>query len=89
VGGIRQDEMTGEVAHHLLEMIDADCPSPFNSVSKLFPDEMYEVSRRCIEIGIKYKGGSYLEPGCELLPNLVLYNIYMVTKAVNDFGWYE
>jgi len=51
--------MTGEVAHHLLKMIDADCPSPFESVSKLFPDEIYEVSRRCIEIGRKDEEGFF------------------------------
>ncbi len=43
--------MTGEVAHHLLKMIDTDCPSPFDSVSKLFPDTIYELSRKCIEMG--------------------------------------
>lgn len=43
--------MTGEVAHHLLKMTDADCPSPFHSVSKFFPDEIYELSIKCIEMG--------------------------------------
>ena len=65
-------------------MADADCPSPFDSVSRLFPDEIYELSMKCIEIGRKDEGGSYLETGCELLPNSVLYNIYMMTKAAND-----
>lgn len=51
MGEIRKDEMMGEVAHHSLKMIDADCPSPFDSVSKLFPDEIYELSRKCIEMG--------------------------------------
>lgn len=87
MGEIRQDEMTEEVAHHLPKMIDVDCPSPFDSVSKLFPDKIYELRRKCIEIGRKDKGGSYLESGCELLPNSVLYNIYMMTRAANDFGW--
>jgi hypothetical protein len=76
--------MTGEVAHHLLKMTDADCPSPFDSVSRLFPDEIYELSMKCIEIGRKDEGGSYLETGCELLPNSIPYNIYMITKAAND-----
>jgi len=80
--------MTGEVAHHLLKMTDADCPSPFGSVSKLFPDKIYELSRKYIEIGRKGEGGFFLGTGCELLPNSVLYNIYMMTRAANDFGWY-
>lgn len=80
--------MTGEVAHHLLKMTDADCPSPFDSVSKLFPDKIYELSRKYIEIGRKGEGGFFLGTGCELLPNSVLYNIYMMTRAANDFGWY-
>jgi len=76
--------MTGEVAHHLLKMTDADCPSPFDSVSKLFPDEIYELSRKYIEIGRKDERGFFLGTGGELLPNSVLYNIYMITKAAND-----
>lgn len=83
MGEIRQDEMMDEVAHHLLKMTDADCPSPFDSVSRLFPDEIYELSMKCIEIGRKDEGGSYSETGCELLPNSVLYNIYKMTKAAN------
>ena len=60
------------VAHRLLKKIDADCPSPFDSVSKLFPDEIYELSRKCSEIGRKNEGVSFLETGCELLPNSML-----------------
>jgi hypothetical protein len=76
--------MTAEVAHHLVKMIDASCPSPFDNVSKLSSDEIYELCRRCIEIGRQDKGGSYLEPGCELLPNSMLYNIYIVTRTADD-----
>lgn len=84
MGEIRQDEMMDEVAHHLLKMIDADCPSPFDSVSKLFPDKIYELSIKCIEIGRKDERGFFLGSGRELLPNSVLYNIYIMTKAAND-----
>ena len=76
------------VAPHLLKMIDAGCPSPSDSVSKLFYDEIYELSRKCIGIGRKDRVGSFLETGCKLLPNSVLYDTYMMTKASNDFGWY-
>ena len=76
--------MTGEVAHHLLKIIDADCPSPFDSVSKFFPDEIHELSRKCIEIGRKDEEGFFLGTGCKLLPNSIPYNIYMITKAAND-----
>jgi len=32
---------------------------------------------------------AFLEAGGELLSNSVLYNIYMMTKVANDFGWYD
>ena len=52
------------------------------------PEEVYELSRLCIEKGKRHKGGYVLAPGCELPPNAPPYNVWMMTKAINDFGWY-
>jgi len=53
------------------------------------PQEVYEASRICIEKGKKHPGGYILMPGCELPPKAPPYNVWMMTKAVNDFGWYD
>lgn len=53
------------------------------------PEEVYELSRICIEKGKKHSGGFVLAPGCELPPKAPPYNVWMMRKAINDFGWYE
>ncbi len=53
------------------------------------PDEVYERSRECIEKGKSFPGGFYLAPGCGVSPKAPPHNVWMMTKAVNDFGWYE
>lgn len=53
------------------------------------PQQVYEISRICIEKGKKIRGGFILATGCELPPKGPSYNVWMMTKAVNDFGWYE
>jgi len=53
------------------------------------PEEVYELSRICIEKGKKHPGGFALAPGCELPPMAPPYNVWMMRKAINDFGWYE
>jgi len=52
-------------------------------------EQVYEHCRRCIEKGKKIRGGFILSPGCVLPPKAPPYNIWMMTKAVNDFGWYD
>jgi uroporphyrinogen decarboxylase len=52
------------------------------------PWEVYEMARVCIEKGKKCPGGFILAPGCELPVNAPPYNVWMLTKAVYDFGWY-
>jgi uroporphyrinogen decarboxylase len=87
--------------------VDEAWPSPLESASKLFPNdilygnvepaqihigtpaEVYELSRQCIEIGKKHEPGFILAPGCEMPPLAPPYNVWMMTKAVNDFGWYD
>ena len=53
------------------------------------PEEVYELSRICIEKGKEFAGGFILGPGCQLPPRAPAYNIWTMTKAVNDFGWYD
>jgi len=52
------------------------------------PDEVYELSRICIEKGKQHNSGFVLAPGCELPPKAPPYNVWMMRKAINDFGWY-
>ncbi len=53
------------------------------------PQQVYEHSRICIEKGKNIRGGFILAPGCGMPPKSPPYNVWMMTKAVNDFGWYE
>jgi uroporphyrinogen decarboxylase len=53
------------------------------------PQEVYEATRVCIEKGKKAPGGFILAPGCELPPKSPPYNVWIIMKAIDDFGWYE
>jgi uroporphyrinogen decarboxylase len=53
------------------------------------PQEVYQLSKRAIEKGKKAPRGYMLMSGCEIPPMSPPYNVYMMTKAVNDFGWYD
>ncbi len=53
------------------------------------PEQVYELSRICIEKGKKHPGGFVLAPGCEMPTKAPPYNVWMMRKAINDFGWYE
>ena len=53
------------------------------------PSEVYEEAARCIRKGKGAPGGFILAPGCELPPKAPPHNVWMIMKAVNDFGWYE
>jgi uroporphyrinogen decarboxylase len=52
------------------------------------PEEVYELSRICIEKGKKHFAGFILSPGCEMPAKAPPYNVWMMIKAINDFGWY-
>jgi uroporphyrinogen decarboxylase len=52
------------------------------------PQQVYELSKIAIEKGKKAPGGFMLGPGCHLLMAPPV-NVFAVTKAVNDLGWYE
>ncbi len=51
------------------------------------PQEVYEETRQIIEIGKKAPRGFMLSAGCGLPPNTPPYNVYMMRKAIDDFGW--
>ncbi len=52
------------------------------------PQAIYERSKALIEKGRKAPGGYILGPGCGLQVASAV-NVYAMTKAVNDSGWYE
>jgi uroporphyrinogen decarboxylase len=52
------------------------------------PQAVYDATRQIIEAGKTIEGGFIFGPGCELPPKAPLENIRMMTKAVDDFGWY-
>jgi len=53
------------------------------------PQPIYELCRKTIEKGKKIPGGFILAPGCGMPPRAPGYNVWMMTKAVHDFGWYD
>jgi len=53
------------------------------------PKQVYEGAKELILEGKKVPGGYIFSSGCEIPPKASPYNIWMMTKAVNDFGWYD
>jgi uroporphyrinogen decarboxylase len=53
------------------------------------PEEVYEECRKCIEKGKKVPRGFILMSGCEVPAMAPPYNIWIMRKAVSDFGWYD
>ncbi len=53
------------------------------------PQQVYELCKQAIEKGKKAPRGYILMAGCEVPPMAPPYNVYMMKKAVEDFGWYE
>jgi uroporphyrinogen decarboxylase len=52
-------------------------------------EEVYEASRKIIERGKELKCGFIFSPGCEIPPMASAENVMAMTRAVNDFGWYD
>jgi uroporphyrinogen decarboxylase len=52
------------------------------------PEEVYAATRNIVEKGKEISGGFIFSAGCELPPKSPVENVKMITKAVNDFGWY-
>jgi uroporphyrinogen decarboxylase len=53
------------------------------------PREVYEATRKVVEMGKKLPGGFIFSTGCDLPPRSPVENVRMMTKAVEDFGWYK
>lgn len=53
------------------------------------PEEVYEATREVVEEGKRLPNGFIFSTGCDLPPRSPVENVRMMTKAVNDFGWYE
>lgn len=53
------------------------------------PEQIYETCRVILEKGKKHKRGFAIAPGCELSPPTPPHNVWMVAKAINDFGYYD
>jgi len=53
------------------------------------PEEIYEACRISIEKGKQIKNGFVLMGGCELSPATPPYNIYLMSKAREEFGWFD
>jgi uroporphyrinogen decarboxylase len=51
--------------------------------------QVYEFSRDAIKKGKKAPGGFILSAGCELPPFAPPINVFAMTKAVNELGWYK
>ena len=53
------------------------------------PETVYDSARAVIEKGKTLPGGFIFSPGCEIPPKANPLNVMAMTKAVNDFGWYD
>jgi uroporphyrinogen decarboxylase len=52
------------------------------------PNEVYDCALGVVQKGRKAPGGFVLSAGCELPPMVPPANVFAITKAVNDQGWY-
>jgi uroporphyrinogen decarboxylase len=53
------------------------------------PEQIYELSRAAIAKGKRAPGGFVLAPGCDIPVMTPSGNLHAMTKAINDYGWYE
>jgi len=53
------------------------------------PEAIYNASEDIIRKGKEISGGFMFSTGCEMPPKASPYHVWMLTKAVNDFGWYD
>jgi uroporphyrinogen decarboxylase len=52
------------------------------------PQQVYDLSRKLIEKGKRIRSGFIFAPGCELPVQSPPVNVYQMTKAIRDCGWY-
>ncbi|MBI4180916.1 MAG: hypothetical protein HY528_03200 [Chloroflexi bacterium] len=53
------------------------------------PDEIYEASRKVIEQGKSLSNGFIFAQACGIPPRASVENVKAMTRALNDFGWYD
>ncbi|MBA7522435.1 Uroporphyrinogen decarboxylase [subsurface metagenome] len=53
------------------------------------PEGVYEASRKVIEKGKRIPSGFIFSSGCTFPPRAPRENVMAMTRAVNDFGWYD
>jgi uroporphyrinogen decarboxylase len=53
------------------------------------PDQVYKAAGKVIEQGKSLANGFIFRPACELPPLASVENVMAMTRAVNDFGWYD
>ncbi|MBI4181199.1 MAG: hypothetical protein HY528_04635 [Chloroflexi bacterium] len=53
------------------------------------PEEVYQAARKVIEQGKSLANGFILRPACQIPPYASVENIMAITRALNDFGWYD
>jgi uroporphyrinogen decarboxylase len=53
------------------------------------PEQVYEASKQLILKGKRISGGYFFSLGCEMPPKTPPYTVWAMTKAINDYGWYE
>ena len=53
------------------------------------PQQVYELCKQAIKKAKYAPRGFILAAGCELPPKAPPYDVYMLRKAINDFGWYK
>ncbi|MBI2851989.1 MAG: hypothetical protein HYX84_02635, partial [Chloroflexi bacterium] len=53
------------------------------------PGEVYDEARKVIEQGKRLPAGFILRPACQIPPLAPVENLHAITRALNDFGWYD
>ncbi|MBI2853127.1 MAG: hypothetical protein HYX84_08560 [Chloroflexi bacterium] len=53
------------------------------------PGEVYEEARKVIEQGKRLPGGFIFAQACGIPPRAPIENVHALTRALNDFGWYD
>ena len=53
------------------------------------PEQIYDLCRNAIEKAKLAPNGFMLSSGCEVSPETPGYHVYMMRKAINDFGWFD
>lgn len=66
--------IAGNIAPHIIQTAE--------------PQQVYELCQKAMEAGKKAPRGFMLMPGCEMPPNTPPFNVYVMRKAIGDFGWY-